>query len=542
MSGATSKLLHHGPCDCGSSDAKAVYDDGHAFCYSCNTHFPASGEEIVAERVSSSASGLLLNGAYQALVKRGIKEDTCRKFGYKVAMSGMKPVQIAPYTRDGEIVAQKLRYPGKEFRFVGDTEDVELFGQSVWRSGGKRIVITEGEIDAMSVAQAFNNRWPAVSVANGASGAKRHVAKQLEFLEGYDEVVIAFDNDEPGRKAAKEVASLLTPGKAKIVSWPGGIKDANDLIQKGQEGLISQYIFEAKEYRPDGILAGTELKRTLDEFRLGVSGYFSFDTIRPGVNAMTRGFRKGELVMLAAGTGVGKSTEAAELAHDFLTRHKLTVGYVALEENPLRTSLRMMSIHLNRPLHLSLEDIREEEYNRAYLETVGSGRFFLYDHFGSLDSDNLLSKLKFMANGCGCDFIVIDHISIATSGIAEGDERRMIDVLMTNLRSLVEQTGVGVIAICHLKKPQGSHVAHEEGGRVTLDDLRGSGSLKQLSDTVIGIERNQQDPDSKDECLLRVLKCRFTGETGIADRLKYVRQTGRLVPVEKEVLHTFEEA
>lgn len=484
---------------------------------------------------------MVLDGNFAPLVKRGISEETCKKFGYTIALLNGKPVQIAPYTRGGEVVAQKLRFPGKEFKFVGDTEDVELFGQSVWRSTGRRVVVTEGEIDAMSVAQAFNLKWQAVSVGNGAAGAKKHVARQIDFLEGFEEVVFAFDNDEPGRKAAKECAALLTPGKAKILTWPHGIKDANDMIQKGLEGDIARCVFEAKEYRPDGIVAGTELKKTLDEFRMGVSGYFSFDTIRPGLNSMTRGFRKGELVMIAAGTGVGKSTEAAELAYDFLVRHKLTIGYVALEENPLRTSLRMMSIHLNRPLHLSLEDINEQLYNEAYSATVGSGRFFLYDHFGSLESDNLLARLKYLANGCACDFIVIDHISIATSGIAEGDERRMIDVLMTNLRSLVEQTNVGVIAICHLKKPQGAHTSHEEGGRVTLDDLRGSGTLKQLSDTVIGIERNQQDPDAKDECLLRVLKCRFTGETGVADRLKYVRQTGRLVNYEKALTHSFEE-
>jgi twinkle protein len=222
-----------------------------------------------------------------------------------------------------------------------------------------------------------------------------------------------------------------------------------------------------------------------------------------------------------------------------MMRHKLTIGYVALEENPLRTALRMMSIHLNKPLHLGLHGVTQQRYDDAYTDTVGSGRFYLYDHFGSLDSDNLLSKLKYLANGCGCDFVVLDHISIAVSGREDGDERRIIDNLMTNLRSLVEQTSVGVIAISHLKKPQGGD-SHEEGGRVTLDDLRGSASIKQLSDTIIAIERDQQDQENKDYCTLRVLKCRFTGETGLADTLHYKKETGRLVSEVREVITDFE--
>jgi twinkle protein len=485
-------------------------------------------------------TGLVDGGEFLPLPRRGIKEETCRKFGYRQGMHAGKPVHIAPYTYDGEIIAQKLRYPNKEFRFVGDPSLALLFGQQLWRSSGKRVVVTEGEIDAMSVAQAFNLRWQAVSVPNGAQGAKRAISKALEWLEGYEEVVLAFDNDESGRAAAKECAALFTPGKCKILHWPNSIKDANDMIQQGREAEIPQLVFEAKTYRPDGILAGTELKQKIDEFRTGGGTYFSYDTMRPKMDAMVRGFRKGELVMLTAGTGIGKSTEAAEHAYDLMMRHQLNVGYVALEENPLRTALRMMSIYLNKPLHLGLGGITQKEYEDAYTETVGSGRFFLYDHFGSLESDNLLSKLKFLANGCNCDFVVLDHISIAVSGREDGDERRIIDNLMTHLRSLVEQTGVGVLAISHLKKPQ-TGTSHEEGGRVTLDDLRGSASIKQLSDTIIGIERNQQDPVNGDYCQLRVLKCRFTGETGLADQLHYNRGTGRLHAVEIEAAAEFEE-
>jgi twinkle protein len=189
----------------------------------------------------------------------------------------------------------------------------------------------------------------------------------------------------------------------------------------------------------------------------------------------------------------------------------------------------MMSIELNKPLHLSMDGISKEAYDAAFKRTVGSGGLYFYDHFGSLESENLVSKLKYLATGIGCDFIILDHISIAVSGIEDGDERRIIDNLMTKLRSLCENTQVGIIAVCHLKKKMGQGATHEEGGRVTLDDLRGSGGIKQMSDTIIGMERDQQDEEVCNISQLRVLKCRFTGVTGPADMLEYDKKSGRLL-------------
>ena len=519
--------LYHTSCpECGSKDNRAVYSTGTSYCFGCAKFFPADGEstEVAKKKMTG-----LIQGEWLPLTKRRLSQETTRKFGYQCGTYEGRQVQIANYYTDGELVAQHLRFPDKGFKWLGEPADIGLFGQQLWRDRGKRIVITEGEIDCMTISQVFNNKWQTVSVPNGAASAKKYIAKQIEWLEKYDDVVIAFDADEPGRKAAKDCAALFTPGKARIAVYPSGMKDASDMMQAGLEKEISTCIFEAKVHRPDGIITGSDMKDKLKDYWNGGGRYTSYDTLYPKMNEMVSGFRKGELVMFTAGTGIGKSTIVAEIAHDFMNRHQLKIGYVALEENTLRTALRMMSIELNKQLHLSTDGVTEEEYEKAFAATVGCGRFYLYDHFGSLESDNLVSKLKYLATGCGCDFIILDHISIAVSGIEDGDERRIIDNLMTKLRSLVEQTGVGVIGVCHLKKKMGSGSSHEEGGRVTLDDLRGSGGIKQMCDTVAGMERDQQDEETCHLSILRILKCRFTGNTGQADTLEYNKKTGRLL-------------
>tara|TARA_Y100000310_G_scaffold227610_1_gene229898 strand:- start:67 stop:462 length:396 start_codon:yes stop_codon:yes gene_type:complete len=115
------------------------------------------------------------------------------------------------------------------------------------------------------------------------------------------------------------------------------------------------------------------------------------------------------------------------------------------------------------------------------------------------------------------------------SAMSDGDERRSIDNIMTRLRSIVEETGAGLILVSHLRRVDGNR-GHENGISVSLSHLRGSQSIAQLSDCVIALERDQQaeDPEEANTTHIRVLKSRYTGDVGMATHLLYDRDTGRL--------------
>jgi twinkle protein len=180
---------------------------------------------------------------------------------------------------------------------------------------------------------------------------------------------------------------------------------------------------------------------------------------------------------------------------------------------------------MNKLLHL--EPIKvDDEYTEAFNNTVGSGKFFLYDHWGSMEGDNLLNHVRYMCKALEVEYIVLDHLSIVVSGLGDGDERRMIDNIMTKLRALVEETKVGLILVSHLKRPQG--IGHEDGGRTHLSQLRGSAGIAQMSDICCGLERNQQCESNANRTTIRVLKNRFSGQTGIACQLEFDNNTGRL--------------
>lgn len=517
-------FIKHIPCEhCGSSDAGSLYADGSTHCFSCGK--TTGGNGVEQSDTMGKAVGPLLQGTYADIPKRGLREETLRKFGYQLGEYKGSPCHIANY-RDssGKIVGQKIRGAEKAFKFLGDSKGATLFGQHLWGSGGKSVVITEGEIDAMSVSQAFNLKYPVVSIKNGSTGALKDIQGSYDWLDTFDKIVLCFDNDDPGRKAVEEVAPILPPGKAFIMKLPR--KDANEvLVNDGSEPIVRAY-WNATQYRPDGIISGSEITR--DQLKETVSLGYSLPYKR--LSEKLGGIRKREITLLTAGSGVGKSTLAREIAYHLHQTHGLTIGNVYLEESYAKTAQGYVAIHNNIPLgklRAHPESLTDDQWDRSINEVIHERSFF-YDHFGSLGSDRLLAKLRYMAVVEECDFIILDHISIVISGETSSSEgeRRDIDVLMTKLRVLVEETGVGLIAIVHLKQPEGK--AHEEGGRVTLSHLRGSGSLKQIPDAIVAIERDQQGEDSNDS-QTRVLKNREWGDVGPGDLLTYDKETGRLL-------------
>lgn len=510
-----SEFVAHEPCpECGSRDNLARYSDGHGHCFGCG-HYERGTGDTAPRGERTRVSKELLAGEYKPLERRGLDAETLRKYDYRVG-SGYHAATY--YDADGVPVAQKVRRPGKAFSWVGDPKRAGLYGQHIWKPG-RKVVVTEGEIDALTMAQVQGLRWPVVSVPNGAQGAAKSVAKAVEYLEAYDEVVFMFDSDEPGRVAARDCAELLTPGKARIAELP--LKDPNEMLQAGRTEELVQAMWSARVHRPDGIVAGTDLWDLVREADDRHSTPYPWHAL----NEVTRGLRLGEVVTFTAGTGMGKSTVCREIAYDLVQKGE-RVGYVALEESVRRTAEGFMSIHLSRPLHLDRQGVDEAALREAFDATLGTDRVYLYDHWGSIESDHLFRKIRQLVRGCGVQWVVLDHISIVVSGLESANERKDLDIAMTRLRQLAEELNVGILVVSHLRRPQGK--GHEEGAQVSLSDLRGSGAIAQLSDMVIALERNQQDDQRPNVAQFRVLKNRFTGETGISGAVRYNRATGRL--------------
>ena len=535
-------VKYHVACPlCNSSDAVSINDDGSAKCFSCGEFMP-DFDSPVQDTVKKESSNVVYFssddyvGVVGALTDRGISEETAAKYGVRVTYDhdGNIAKHYYPYYNDKDLVAYKIRtIEGKGFKSQGSIQEGNLFGQQVFSKGGKYVTLVEGECDAMAAHEMTGSRWPVVSIKNGADSASGDIKKNLEFLESFDNVIICFDNDKPGKEAANKVAALFRPNKAKIMNIPEGYKDANDMLKANQHKKFVDCFWQAKTFTPSGIIRVSE---KLDEWK-DRSQKESIPYPWQGLNEKLFGMRKSELVTFTGGTGLGKSSITRELEHWLITHSKDRVGIIALEEDWKRTVDGIVSIEANDRLYLNekRESYTQEDLNALFDKVIEKDRVFIHSHLGATDIDEIFAKLRYMIVGCECKWVVVDHLHMLVNVLTEGDERRGIDNLMNRLRSLVEETNVGLILVSHLRRATGDR-GHEKGVTVSLSHLKGSQGIAQLSDCVIALERDQQakDPVEANTTKVRVLKSRYTGDTGLACALQYNTETGRLFEVDSE--------
>lgn len=524
-----SKFLHHAACDkCGSSDGLAVYDD-NKHCFVCDYH---EGESAIADKhevrhaVDRQLTPLPL-GEQIAIRDRGINQVTVNK--YKVTVNTNPESQVGHvypyYDANGAHVANKVRRKGeKAFYWEGDVGAGTLFGQQLFPAGGKAITIVEGECDALAGFQLTGSRYPCVSVKS-ASEAKKNCVDNFEYLNSFDSIVVCMDNDEPGQKAAEQIAQLFDLGKVRILKLEHA-KDANDYLMKGLEKEFVNEWFRAPAYMPNGLKIGKDMWDEIENHVIPKSTPFPWK----GLNHMTYGMRKSEVVLFTADTGVGKTSVVKTIEHSLLMNPELIeagegVGILHLEEPNYDTVIGLMSVEASKPYHLPDTERTNEELRQYFDKVINHDRIVIWDHFGSNDIDAVLAKIRHMA-ALGCTYIVLDHLSIVVSDHS-GDERKQLDEISTKLKMLCMNLNIWVGAVIHINR-QGQ--------------VRGSAGPEQVSNIVIKLHRDKTDPDPwrRNVTQLVVEKNRFCGRTGPACYLWYNEITGCLEELDKEASEIYE--
>ena len=540
-----STFVEHKPCPAcrnaggdRSGDNLSIYSDGHGYCNACG-HYQKDDTGVnnyIEEKKPMQT--ITPRGVSNASIKeRRISSNITSKFGVTVSYDkkGQIEKHYYPYYDSNEsnrLLGYKERTVAtKEFQIIGTNKGSGLFGQNANRSGGKYLTICEGEIDALSISEMFDGKWQVVSLKNGASSASRDIKENLEYIESFDNIVLCFDQDQAGNDAVKAVQDIISVGKLKVCTLP--MKDASDMLVNGKVKEFTNAWWSAESYTPAGIVRGKDTWEHL----LKDENLVTVDYPWEGLNKLTYGFRAKELVTITSGSGMGKTSVVKELEAYILDKTDDNLAIIHLEESIERSVKGLMSIEANAPIHIPQyeRELSDEDKKALWQKSVGDKNVFFYDHFGSMSEDSLLNVIRTYAKSYDCKWIVLDHLSIVVSdqdGIL--DERKAIDAIMTKLRKIVQETGVGLFLISHLRRPQGK--PHEEGGQVSLSELRGSAAIAQLSDIVIGLERNQQDDDPviRNQTTLRVIKNRFSGLTGKACKLYYNAETGRLSEVMDE--------
>ena len=550
MSGTCVEKIEH---SCGSSDGLQIFeeDGGYSgYCFACHTYVPApyngappktkprvtkSPEEIKAELATISSYPILPNK------DRGLREEALDYFGVRTALSevdGVSPVALYyPYYKDDQLVSYKIRLLAeKKFWNVGELKGADMFGwEQALATGAKKLFITEGEDDAVALFQALKakqkgTKWeeysPAVvSLTSGSSSANKEITAHLSKITSvFKEIVLVFDNDEPGRKAQEDVLQLIP--YAHTTTLPG--KDPRDCVLAGKSmALCNAVLFKTQVPKNTRLVWGAELYEAgKEQPKMGLSWPWK------GMTEMTRGLRFGETYYLGAGVKMGKSEIVNTLAAHLMTEHDLKVFLVKPEEANPKTIKMICGKIAGKFFHDPTKKFDVEAYDRAF-EKIEDNLCMLnlYQHLGwdSLRVDILTAVQS------GCRAIFIDPITNLINGITSGESNTILQEIAQELAALAKDLNILIFIFCHLKAPLHGD-AHERGGKVFSHQFSGSRAMMRSCNMMLGLEGNK-DPDlDKEERNVRKLIILEDREFGVSGyiRLYWSDKTGLFSEIEEE--------
>lgn len=494
---------------------------------------------------------------------RGVSKATCEKFGIRAALSEkdgktVEAYYFPSYDKKGKIVGYTKQDITKHKSEKGHWSTVgsvvisnKLFGQTEAENISRKrtnITITEGQWDCVSTYQALvdsvkGTKYAAlephvVSIPLGTANAVEAILHNEDFVTTFDSCTYFFDNDQCTPAEAKKgimkgfeareacAAALIDTGISMMtVVAQGDFKDASDYLQAGLSSDLAKLVqFEKRPFSTEKIVRAGDISfATIVEAQERGVVLDCFPKLMQKLN----GFRGKELTLLLAPSNVGKSTVCSIMAGKFMDAgHK--IGMIFLEEGNKETFQRMIASDLKvnylRFKRDPLSVATEEAIKAAYDKIVDNDKLVLLNHFGSMPIDSLMAKVKHMVLVEGCKYIMLDHISAVISGNQTENERKDLDVAMTQLASFCAANDCHLVVVCHINRQDSHQFLPPKGSEgepfwvnVRKESARGSAALEQFSWNILALEPEIMPDFSRGRVRIKVLKTRFGDSLGIAD-------------------------
>lgn len=522
-----------------SGNNLALFEDDptRGYCFKCAKSYQVNGDIVQRSETNRQDLSIEVIKTYPIKDHPGVSlsPETLQKYQVRCSVNeqtGQINKIYYPYFQEDSVVGYKVRLFPKDFTVVGKIKG--LFGQQACKANAKLLVITEGEKDCLAVSEMFHRKgknWNVVSLPHGAREQEAMIdsatTRELDWIVSHEKVILCLDNDKPGQETAKALAELLASQTAVAVMQLSR-KDAAELLINNEEELFWKAFYGVKAYSPESIVEGSSI--SLETLRTPKKA--GYEIPFPKLNKMLMGVRKGEIITITGSPGCGKTQFATEIMYHLSKVHGLKTATIALETPMVDAAKKYVAMDNNVPAYRFIfngETLTDRQIEKSRQEVLD--KMFFMEHWGSISADVLMNKCNYYVKALGVDFILIDHLSMTVAGL-DTDERKALDMTMERLTKLVTMTGVGVIAIIHLKRS--GQKQFSKGDEIELTDMRGTSGIESMSWVVLGLERDQQSEEAskKDISRVRVLKSRQLGFTGLADHIIYDHETGRLKPME----------
>ncbi len=513
----------------------------HLYCFKCERgQWNLTEEEILELEVNNlvpfsntvpKQEFILERGVVAPLVDRGISKEIAEKFRVETLFNDNVPYGRAynHFNDEGEIISQKIKSFDGKIKCIGNHSEVRLFGIHMFPAGGKFLTITEGEEDAMACYQMLKAGSPnfepsVISIPDGASSAEKACKRDWEYINSFEHIILAFDGDDVGKKAAEKIARLFDY-KPKIVlfsdckknketgkyEW----KDANDYLKGGKQKEFINLWWRAEKVAPKGVASFKSLWSSMTAKDNDLVVPFPWK----GLERIMHGMRTGRFYIWKAKPKIGKTQTFKELAYHIHSTTPHNSALILLEETKKNIGLSMCALHLSKPIHYPNFEINMDELAKAHQDLSGDDRITIFDPEDTRTVENIMAKIMYFVKAHNVKFVFLDHISMLAYQSGEGDERRFLDKLIADLKELTTSLDICIMAITHV---------NDEG------QTRGSRAFAQLCDFLVSLERDKlnADPIVANTTEVIVEENRLTGESGMACRLFYDKDTGRMTELD----------
>jgi twinkle protein len=472
----------------------------------------------------------LLLGDHLGHKDRGISARTAKACGCLSVTWRGRPAWAYEYKAEGKTVAQHVRLEPKDFIWLGREkgQKLELFNQH--QGGNDTVVVVEGELDCLSLMEVFTSpgtvglkgSWTAVSIPDGAAACEEPLKRNINWLKQFRRVVLWFDQDDAGRQGIDKALQVLD--SAAVVE-DATYKDPNEALMAGDRAAIVRALQGAQTKAPDGVIWAMAPEVLNEVF--SPTGRTGIQFPWQGWNRMTKGLRQCDLMVLSAGTKVGKSAFTRAMGLHWLLEGRRG-AYLGLEEPAWMSLERMLSIVMQTdpPLYADTEEQRAARDMGPIMEALDTfaPHLFLIDKWRDQSFPSFARACRHYVNELGCEWIVLDHFSWLAAKMPGSNKQDQIERCITELKELVNELRTRLIVVTHLSRDDRGQDP-EEGGRPKLSMLRGSQALAQVPNFVVMLQRNPraEDPVERNTTTCWMEANRLTGESGEMSRLIYQR-------------------
>lgn len=485
-----SKFREYGlPCPCGtSSDAYAIDVNEDGFCFRCHKYFNSNNEKVIMGKEKA-----------EAYSHRGLSKKTMEFFGITTKFIDNIPIETGFPCTNGSWKIRRFGDVPKKDRFysVNTSGTIGIFGLDRFDIGSKEsITISEGLYDYPSIFEATNGQTASIAVQSSAS-AKRDVAAHYDKINSFKKIILCFDNDDPGRKAERDVASLFDFNKVYRVRLTRH-KDPNEYLEAGEGEELNQAWKAASKFSPDHVISSfSDIENALKDHSEDVIGSYPFSVLEEKLY----GLKKGEVIVVKAPEGVGKTEFFRALEYHNLVKHDSKIGILHMEEDNAMTIKGIATYKLRFPCVLPDSGVSNEEIMKAYKSVVkdDDSKIYIHSSFDVTDENEIVDNIRFLVAAAGCSIIFLDHITWLATGTDDEDERKKLDRISQRLKLLSMELGFCLIMISHVN----------DAGQT-----RGSRNITKVANTVISLNRNVTEGDNITHFTIE--KARLGGRTGHA--------------------------